>query len=82
MRPQLQATRIRHFLDGMSEIGKPFPGKPKTTMRFSTYNRLKTRALALEAKIKRKGRKLSRFQHRTLWPLGNYNTERIPLALG
>jgi hypothetical protein len=83
MRPQLQATRIRHFFDSTSEVGKPFPRKPKTTMRFKTYNRLKVRALALEAKIKRKGEHLrKRFSTRTLWPRGNYNTRRIALSIG
>jgi len=83
MRPRLQATRIRHFLDSMSEIGKPFPRKPKTTMRFKTYNRLKSRALALESKITRKGQHLSnRFSTRTLWPRTNYNSRRTVLSLG
>jgi hypothetical protein len=83
MRPRLQSIRLRHFFDGTSEIGKPFPNKPATQMRHATYHRLKNRALALEAKITRKGRKLTnRFNIRTLWPRGNYNTGRAPLSLG
>ena len=75
-RPALQATRIRRFFDALSYIGKPFPSKPKTTMRFKTYHRLKARALALEAKSQAKTAfQSNRLDPRVLYPQCNYGRQ-------
>jgi hypothetical protein len=51
-RPRLQASRLRIFIGGPPNITGRFPSKP-ANMRWRTFNRLKERCLALEARPQR-----------------------------
>jgi len=72
-RPILQAKRIRTFINPLSNIGSPFPGKPKTKMWHKSYRRLRARCLLLESKARRPiGLVSKRLTERTLRPQSNY----------
>ena len=72
-RPILQAKRIRTFINPLSNIGSPFPGKPKTKMWHKSYRRLRARCLSLESKARRPiGLVSKRLTERTLRPQSNY----------
>jgi hypothetical protein len=80
LRPVLQAARLRRFLDPRSDLNGPFPAKPRSAMRYTTYRRLRWRGLALEARVCRaKPIKSQRLRDRVLLPRSNYSTDVRPV---
>ena len=74
-RPILQAIRLRRFFNSQANIGTPFPAKRKTTMRYSTYYRLKGRCMALERNAARpRGFRSKRVNEYAMRPQSNYQT--------